>query len=174
MRPISGVYKITNKITCDFYIGSSKNIKQRWAGHKCVSVWKRHPNSGLYKDMVQYSLDNFIFEIIEETTELRNREQYWIDKLNPTYNNYRVEGLNIERHKAWYEVHQKEVLVNRKIYYKANRDKRLDKSRAWQDRICVYNGETMTLNALRIRFYRQGVPHPNLEAKKYLIIEENK
>lgn len=26
---ISGVYKITNNITGDFYIGSSKNIKQR-------------------------------------------------------------------------------------------------------------------------------------------------
>lgn len=32
---ISGVYKITNKITGDFYIGSSKNIKRRWYSHKC-------------------------------------------------------------------------------------------------------------------------------------------
>lgn len=29
---ISGVYKITNIITNDCYIGSSKDVKRRWAG----------------------------------------------------------------------------------------------------------------------------------------------
>ena len=32
-----------------------------------------------------------------------------------------------------------------------------------------YNGDTLTLSALRMRFKRQGIPHPVLEAKKYLI-----
>lgn len=30
MEKICGVYKITNTVTGDFYIGSSKNAKQRW------------------------------------------------------------------------------------------------------------------------------------------------
>ena len=30
---ISGVYKITNTVTGDFYIGSSKNIERRWKAH---------------------------------------------------------------------------------------------------------------------------------------------
>ena len=31
---ISAVYRITNTVTGDFYIGSSKNVKLRWAQHK--------------------------------------------------------------------------------------------------------------------------------------------
>ena len=30
---IIGVYKITNTITGDFYIGSSKDVKRRWKVH---------------------------------------------------------------------------------------------------------------------------------------------
>ena len=33
---ICAVYKIINTITGDFYIGSSKNVKKRWAEHKCL------------------------------------------------------------------------------------------------------------------------------------------
>ena len=44
MEKISAVYKITNKITGDFYIGSSKDVKIRWAHHKCKSTWKNNPN----------------------------------------------------------------------------------------------------------------------------------
>ena len=58
---ISGVYKITNNITGDFYIGSSKNIEKRWYQHKSPSVQKRQPNSKLYKAMDRYGLDNFTF-----------------------------------------------------------------------------------------------------------------
>ena len=53
---IIGVYKITNTITGDFYIGSSKDVKQRWAVHKCPSTWKNNPNKQLYKDMMKYSV----------------------------------------------------------------------------------------------------------------------
>ena len=34
---ISGIYKITNAVTGDFYIGSSKDVKSRWSVHKCAS-----------------------------------------------------------------------------------------------------------------------------------------
>ena len=34
---------------------------------------------------------------------------------------------------------------------------------------CLYNSETMTLNALAKRFKRAGIKHPNIEAKKYLL-----
>ena len=37
---ISAVYKITNTVTGDFYIGSSKDVKQRWKEHKWPSKWK--------------------------------------------------------------------------------------------------------------------------------------
>lgn len=87
MNKISGVYKITNTVTGDFYIGSSKDVETRWVKHKSPSRWKE---------------------------------------------------------------------VNKKAHKKYN------------NQLCVYNGETLTLDALRTRFQRAGIPHPSLEAKKYL------
>lgn len=162
MNKISGVYKVTNKLTGDFYIGSSKDIKDRWANHKCCSAWKYQPNSKLYKDMAKYGLDNFLFEIIEETNHLKDREQYWIDELKPSYNNSRAKGHNVERYK---ETGRK----CSKVYHQAHRDKVLAYKNASNNRLCLYEDETLTFAALSTRFSRQGIPHPTLEAKKYLI-----
>lgn len=63
---ISAVYKITNIVTGDFYIGSSKNVKDRWACHKCKSTWNKCPNNPMYQDMQKYGLDKFEFEILAE------------------------------------------------------------------------------------------------------------
>ena len=189
---ISGVYKITNNITGDFYIGSSKNIKSRWAGHKCLSTWKQQPNSKLYKDMAKYGLGNFIFEVLEETADLKEREQYYIEQLKPSYNNYLAKGLNTERSKEthkrcckeYYEIHRDEIFTYNKAYYQAHRnehntrmkawynthlDECLAKCKAYKNRLCLYEGETLTLNALSARFTRQGIANPFKEAKKYLL-----
>ena len=201
MNKISGVYKITNNITGDFYIGSSKNIKRRWADHKSPSRWKHKPNSKLYKDMAEFGLDNFKFEIIEKTDNLREREQYYIEQLKPSYNNLWAKGWNTDRYKEWneihrderlakmkewYEIHRDEMLAYNKAYcqahrdeclakmkdwHKAHRDERLAKMKAYCSRLCFYEGETLTLGALSRRFCRQGIPQPTLEAKKYLIVK---
>ena len=176
---ISGVYKITNNITGDFYIGSSCNIKQRWAVHKCVSAWKLQPNSKLYKSMASYGLDNFTFEIIEKTDNLREREQYWIEHLKPTYNDRHAEGHNTERYKEtnkrcckeYYEIHRDEQLAYSKAYRQAHRDECLARMKECNSRLCFYEGETLTLNTLSNRFFRQGIAHPTLNAKKYLIVK---
>ena len=144
---ISGVYKITNTITGDFYIGSSVNIKRRWATHKCPSKWNQHPNSKLYKDMAQFGLDNFLFEIIEETEALKEREQYYIEQLNPNYNDRQANGQDTERIK----------------------ETRKRCSKVWDNRLCCYDGKTLTLSALSMRFHRAGIAHYISEAKKYLI-----
>ena len=87
---ISGVYKITNTITGDFYIGSSKNVKSRWKDHKCQSTWKKCPNNPMYLDMQKYGVDKFEFQVIEEVEEsfLKEKEQYFIETLEQTYNIY--------------------------------------------------------------------------------------
>ena len=54
VNKIIGVYKITNTVTGDFYIGSSKNVKSRWESHKCKSRWNKCPNNPMYQDMKQY------------------------------------------------------------------------------------------------------------------------
>ena len=193
---ISGVYKVTNIVTGDFYIGSSQDIKQRWARHKSPSAWRYHPGVKLYQAYAKYGLNNFTFEIIEETDNLKEREQYWIEQLKPSYNSFWAYGQDIERYKerskekhkewhknhreeqlkkmkAYHQTHREEGLAKRKAYYEAHRDGLLAKNKSYYNRICLYEGDVLTLNALSARFTRQGIPHARLEAKKYLIEGEN-
>ena len=159
---IAGVYKITNNITGEFYIGSSKDIKLRWYKHKCFSVWKQRSGMKLYQAFIKYGLNNFTFDIIEETNNLREREQYYIEQLKPTYNDRHADGIDTERRKKASRQRNKE-------WHKVNRDKELAKMKDYCSRLCLYNGETLTLNALSNRFRRQGIPQPTLNAKEYLL-----
>ena len=162
MEKISGIYKITNKITGDFYIGSSKNVKRRWGEHKKPSTWKRYSNNQLYKDMQKYGLDKFEFEIIAEveSEKLKEAEQQFIETLKPAYNSNRANGWNIERYKD-----------SQKKYKKSDKGKKSNRKAVnkYYNQLCFYNDETLTLAALRMRFKRQGIPHPTIEAKKYLL-----
>ena len=173
MNKVSGVYKITNTVTGDFYIGSSKNIKQRWSGHRKPYNLYKYPNSRMYKDIYKQGIDSFLIEIIEETDNLIDREQYWIEKLKPNYNNYNAKGLNVERqkksnikaNKKYREVHpDRRKATCRKCY-----EKYKEKIKAYNGQLCLYNKEYLTLQALRKRLRRLGIEHPTQEAKKYLI-----
>ena len=192
MNKIIGVYKITNTVTGDFYIGSSKNIKQRWVSHKCKSTWNKCPNSPMYLDMNKYGLDKFEFEILEEVEigQLKEAEQKFIETLKPTYNNYNAKGLDFERYKEYHKEYQKSEKgkeSNRKYYktekgkeshrkyYKTEKGKESLKkaNNKYNNQLCNFNGETLTLCALSSRFRRKGIDHPTLEAKKYIIKESN-
>ena len=164
MNTICGIYKITNTVTGDFYIGSSKDVKIRWLEHKCPSRWKQHPNNPMYLDMKKFGVDKFVFEILAEVEvdKLKETEQQFIEKLKPTYNQMNAKGWDIERHKKY----QKEYI---KEYNKSNKGK--ESKRKYNNQLCCYNGETLTLNALSMRFMRQGIKHPTAEAKKYLLKE---
>ena len=155
---ISGIYKITNTITGDFYIGSSKDVKSRWAVRKCQSTWNKCPNNPMYLDMQKYGLDNFAFEILEEVEpeELKEAEQKFIETLKPTYNDRNANGWDIERCKEYQKEYQKS-------------DKRKQYQKQYHNQLCCYNGQTLTLAALRMHFRRKGIPHPTQEAKKYLV-----
>ena len=189
---ISGIYKITNTITNDFYIGSSKNMKQRWAVHKCKSSWNKQPNNPMYQDMQKYGVDKFAFEILAEVEEdkLKEAEQQFIETLKPTYNNYNAKGLNIERQKKTqkkYEKTEKRKKAKKeyqKEYQKSEKYKKYQKEyqqsderkeyqkeyyKEYGNQLCCYNGEILTLYALSKRFQRAGIPHPQIEAKKYLL-----
>ena len=166
MEKISGIYKITNTVTGDFYIGSSKNVKSRLAVHKCQSTWKNNPNSPLYQDMKEYGVDSFAFEILAEVEpeHLKETEQKFIETLKPSYNNYNAKGWDIERYKEYNIEYQKK-------YQKSDKGKESHKKarNKYKNQLCCYNCETLTLNALSMRFRSQGIEHPTLEAKKYLI-----
>ena len=162
MNTISGVYKITNTITGDFYIGSSKNVKQRWANHKKPSKWKEQTNNPMYLDFQKYGVDKFAFEILAEVEadKLKETEQQFIEKLQPTYNDRNANGWNIEKRKK-----------SNKKYQKSDKGKESNRKskRKYDNQLCSYNGETLTLCALQMRFKRMGLYNPTQEAKKYLI-----
>ena len=172
---ISAVYKITNTITGDFYIGSSKNVKKRWADHKCPSTWKKCPNNPMYLDMQRYGIDKFEFQILAEVEEgkLKETEQKFIELLNPTYNSNRARGFDFERRKKYKKEYQKEYQKSdkykecQKEYQKS--DKYKESRKKYYNQLCFYNNETLTLRALYKRFWRQGIHNPAQEAKKYLL-----
>ena len=172
---ICGIYKITNTITNDFYIGSSKNVKNRWAAHKRKSVWKNCPNNPMYLDMQKYGLDKFEFQVIEEVEpeKLKEAEQYFIEMLKPTYNDRKAKGFDFERRKKYNKEYNKsdKRKKSNKEYEKTDNRKKYKKeyNKKYRNQLCCYNGEVLTLCALSTRFRRAGIPHPTLEAKKYLL-----
>lgn len=167
---ISAVYKIVNTVTNECYIGSSKNFMQRLACHKCPSSWKQQPNNKLYQDFQKYGLDKFDFQILISIMPecLRAVEQDCIELMKPAYNNRNANGLDVERRKEClrrYRQTDKGKEYNRK---QARKD-----MKKYNNQLCSYNGETLTLNALSSRFRKTGLEHPVLEAKKYLISEQH-
>ena len=170
---ICGIYKIINTVTKDFYIGSSKNIKQRWANHKCKSTWNKHPNNPMYLDMKKYGVDKFELQILEEAEveQLKEKEQQFIETLKPIYNNNNANGLDVERYKEYNKEYQKSDKCKEyhKEYQKSDKYKKYKKE--YQNQLCCYNGENLTLNALSKRFKKAGIEHPTKEAKKYLVLQ---
>lgn len=92
----SGVYKITNKVSGKFYIGSSCDIDSRWSDHKKCLKGNYHINPKLQHAWNKYGEDTFVFEIIEETTTekemLFEKENHYLSILKPFERNV---GYNI-------------------------------------------------------------------------------
>ena len=172
---IIGIYKITNTITGDFYIGSSKDVKHRWENHKCPSALKNYPNNPMYLDMQKYGTDKFDFQILAEVEigQLKEKEQWFIEKLKPTYNSIRANGIDIERKKEYHKKYKKSDKHKeyQKKYQKSDKHKEYQKKyqKEYQNKICSYNGEVLTLRALYSRFRKAGIEHPAIEAKKYIL-----
>ena len=92
---ICGVYKITNTVNNKFYVGSSKDIYNRWYQHRKLLDNGMHGNIHLQNAWDKYGGENFKFEIIEECVPAIQfeREQFYLNTLNPFGDN----GYNIVR-----------------------------------------------------------------------------
>lgn len=78
----TGIYKITNIITDECYIGQAIDVYKRWNEHcKCGLGIDTPPGNKLYKAIQEYGLENFTFELIEECSnlELNEKEKYFIE-----------------------------------------------------------------------------------------------
>jgi group I intron endonuclease len=81
------IYKITNIINNKIYIGSAKYFARRKGEHYYMWRNSKHSNQHLQNSYNKYG-DVFKFEIIEYCIEknLIEKEQFYIDTLNPQYN----------------------------------------------------------------------------------------
>jgi group I intron endonuclease len=73
-------------LTGDDYIGSSVNISKRWIKHRYLLRLQKHFNQFLQNSWNKYGLDAFKFVVLEITTNLREREMFWINQCTPTLN----------------------------------------------------------------------------------------
>lgn len=77
-----GIYKITNLISNQAYIGQSVDIASRFKQHiKCGLGIDAPASNKLYKSMIEDGVWNFSFELLEECPKdkLNERESFWID-----------------------------------------------------------------------------------------------
>lgn len=90
LKPISGVYMITNLKTGKIYIGQSKNILLRWITHVTQLLTNSHPNKELQDDFYEFGLSSFSVKIIEECEEFELR-----DWENSFVKEYKYMGLDL-------------------------------------------------------------------------------
>jgi group I intron endonuclease len=110
-----GIYKITNNITGQSYIGQSKNIANRFKAHI------QHNDTLLSKDIKKYGKENFTFEVLEECTvdKLDEREDYYIlkyDTIHTGYNLVRGGQSNIGESNANAKLTEQDVYNIRECY----------------------------------------------------------
>lgn len=82
----SGVYKITNKVNGKFYIGSSKNLSERFRSHLCTLL---KGNSGcriLQAAVKKYGIENFEFSVVEVCDNYKEKEIEIFSLKMPDYN----------------------------------------------------------------------------------------
>lgn len=77
-----GIYKITNLVSNQAYIGQSVDIASRFKQHiKCGLGIDTPASNKLYKSMIEDGVWNFSFELLEECPKdkLNERESFWIN-----------------------------------------------------------------------------------------------
>lgn len=91
-----GIYKITNTVNNQSYIGQSVHIEARWQEHVREAIHESNLTKKLYIAMREYGIEQFTFEVLEECELnqkiLDEREKYWIeyyDSFNNGYNSTR-------------------------------------------------------------------------------------
>ena len=80
---VCGIYKITNLLTEQAYIGQSVNVADRWKQHcKCGLGIDASATNKLYNAMQKYGVWNFSFELLEQIHQrnlLNEKEKFWIE-----------------------------------------------------------------------------------------------
>lgn len=133
----AGIYKITNTITQDFYIGSAVNFKKRFQIHLSYLRKNKHHSRYLQNSFNKYGESIFIFEelVVCPQEYLLKLEQWFLDSLNPIYNICKVAGswlgqkhseeskANMKKAQALVADKKRAAMIGRKIFKPINNKK---------------------------------------------------
>ncbi len=125
------IYKITNDLNDDIYVGSTcDTLVRRYQHHKSDMKKEKTQNIRLYKLMNEIGFERFRIQLIEDYPSedlyhLRQREGYWIRQIG-TLNMKIDDRTKTEYHHEYYQKH-KEFLNAKgreynKTYHQNNKD----------------------------------------------------
>jgi group I intron endonuclease len=80
---MKAIYKILNNKNGKFYIGSAKNLRNRWKRHRWELNKGQHHSSHLQRAWNKHGKENFTFIVLEEVAreeDLIPAEQKWLDQ----------------------------------------------------------------------------------------------
>jgi group I intron endonuclease len=149
------IYKLVNDVDNKIYIGSSTYayLASRMNMHRqtCKDVSGRR-NTFLYNHMREIGVEHCQIEILERVIcenkqQLREREQYWIDKLKPELNMFRAIPADKEYYKErrnketaretqkkYYNENKEALLLRQKIYAINNKEKIAERKKAYREK----------------------------------------
>lgn len=98
----SGVYRWINKVNGDAYIGSATDLTRRLRDYFSSNfLFKEilNNNSIMYRALLKYGYSKFTLEILEycDKSSVIEKEQYYLDLLNPNYNICKTAGSSLGR-----------------------------------------------------------------------------
>lgn len=190
----SGIYQIQSDITKKRYIGSAVNIKSRMRMHFRLIELLKHDNLHIQRHCNKYSVEDLYFGIIEicPKENLIEREQYWMNTLNPEFNICKIAGscLGVKRTKKtrWRLI----LALKGKIVSIETRKKMSDRmksqsgkdtphygchlSKEAREKISKGNKGKIITKEVRERISKSlsGPNHPNYGKHRSIIIIENK
>lgn len=95
----SGVYRWRHLITGKSYVGSSINLGRRFRDYYNYNfiTHVKNKNMYIYRSILKHGYSHFKLEILEYCTveDIRAREQYYLDLLNPEYNLLQTAGSSL-------------------------------------------------------------------------------
>jgi group I intron endonuclease len=93
----TGIYRLVNISSGNCYVGQSINLTERFRRHLNISYISKRKELSINRALLKYGYSDFSLEILEycDKSVLQEREQYYIDKLNPSYNILKIAGSSL-------------------------------------------------------------------------------
>ena len=99
------IYQITNDINGKIYIGKTEfSLEKRWKEHCDDAYRESKEKRPLYSAIRKYGIEHFHMELIEETDNPEEREEYWIEQKQSFKNGYNATMGGDGRRRIDYDV----------------------------------------------------------------------